>query len=108
MPMIIRVLRFLVLALSITTAQAQSYPVKPVRIVTQVTGGSLDLAAVERLEAWKSDRDPAAVEVALEALCMAAAPATENRTLLFHKLLAWGLSMSVVGAVVCWVFFGLL
>ena len=45
MPMIIRVLRFLVLALSITTAQAQSYPVKPVRIVTQVTGGSLDLAA---------------------------------------------------------------
>ena len=44
----------------------------------------------------------------LGALCMAAAPATEDRTALFHKLLAWGLSMSVVGAVVCWVFFGLL
>jgi di/tricarboxylate transporter len=44
----------------------------------------------------------------LGALCMAAAPATEDRTVLFHKLLAWGLSMSVVGAIVCWVFFGLL
>jgi di/tricarboxylate transporter len=44
----------------------------------------------------------------LGALCMAAAPVTEDRTALFHKLLAWGLSMSVVGAVVCWVFFGLL
>jgi di/tricarboxylate transporter len=44
----------------------------------------------------------------LGALCMAAAPAEEDRTTLFHKLLAWGLSMSVVGALVCWVFFGLL
>jgi len=44
----------------------------------------------------------------LGALCMAAAPPAEDRTALFHKLLAWGLSMSVVGAVVCWVFFGLL
>jgi di/tricarboxylate transporter len=42
------------------------------------------------------------------ALCVAAAAPTENRRVLFNKVLAWGLSMSVVGAIVCWVFFGLL
>ena len=42
------------------------------------------------------------------ALCVAAAAPTENRRVLFNKVLAWGLSMSVVGAVVSWVFFGLL
>ncbi len=41
------------------------------------------------------------------AICLAAA-ATDNRQKLFNQVLAWGLSMSVVGALVCWVFFGLL
>ena len=45
MPIFIRVLQLSILALCITAAQAQPYPNKPVRIVTQVTGGSLDLAA---------------------------------------------------------------
>lgn len=44
----------------------------------------------------------------LGALCIANAAAGENRKVLFNKLMAWGLSMSVVGALVCWVFFGLL
>ena len=44
----------------------------------------------------------------LGALCIANAAASENRKALFNKLLIWGLSMSVVGALVCWVFFGLL
>jgi len=44
----------------------------------------------------------------LGALCIASAPVTENRTALFNKLLLWGLSMSVVGAVVCFLFFGVL
>jgi di/tricarboxylate transporter len=44
----------------------------------------------------------------LGALCIASAPASENRSALFNKLLLWGLSMSVVGALVCFVFFGLL
>jgi di/tricarboxylate transporter len=44
----------------------------------------------------------------LGALCIAAAPIHENRTQLFNKLLLWGLSMSVVGAVVCYLFFGVL
>ena len=40
------------------------------------------------------------------ALCLACAPATEDGRALFNKLMAWGLSMAVVGAVVCWFFFG--
>jgi di/tricarboxylate transporter len=42
------------------------------------------------------------------AICLAAAAPHEDRDALFNKVLAWGLSMSVVGALVCWVFFGLL
>lgn len=38
------------------------------------------------------------------ALCLAGAAADESRGL-FTKLLAWGLSMSVVGALICYVFF---
>jgi len=44
----------------------------------------------------------------LGALCIANAAATEDRKALFNRLMIWGLSMSVVGALVCWVFFGLL
>lgn len=44
----------------------------------------------------------------LGALCIANAAPSEDRRSLFNKMLAWGLSMSVVGAIVCWVFFGLL
>jgi di/tricarboxylate transporter len=38
------------------------------------------------------------------ALCIAGAPVEDSRPL-FNKLLAWGLSMSVVGAVICWAVF---
>ena len=38
------------------------------------------------------------------ALCIASAPTDDSRTL-FNQLLAWGLSMSVVGGVVCWLLF---
>jgi len=40
------------------------------------------------------------------ALCLAAAPATEDSRALFNKLLVWGMSMTVVGAALCWVMFG--
>lgn len=43
--MIIRLLPFTVSALCAFAVHAQTYPTRPVRIVTQVTGGSLDLAA---------------------------------------------------------------
>ena len=42
------------------------------------------------------------------ALCIAAAPASENYRSLFNRLLAWGLSMAVIGALASYVFFGLL
>jgi Na+/H+ antiporter NhaD/arsenite permease-like protein len=38
------------------------------------------------------------------ALCIAGSPIDDSRPL-FNKLLAWGLSMSVVGAAICWTFF---
>jgi Na+/H+ antiporter NhaD/arsenite permease-like protein len=40
------------------------------------------------------------------ALCIAAAPAGHDTRVLFNKLLAWGLSMCVVAAGVCYLFFG--
>ena len=40
------------------------------------------------------------------ALCIASAPATADRRLLFNQVLAWGLSMSVVGALGCYLAFG--
>jgi hypothetical protein len=39
------------------------------------------------------------------ALCLAAMPASENVRKVFNQLLAWGLSMSIVGAVICYLFF---
>ncbi|MSO45346.1 MAG: C4-dicarboxylate ABC transporter [Acidobacteria bacterium] len=42
------------------------------------------------------------------ALCIAAIPASEDPRALFNKLMIWGLSMTVVGAIVCYVLFGLL
>jgi di/tricarboxylate transporter len=40
------------------------------------------------------------------ALCIASTPATVDRRLLFNQLLIWGLSMSVVGALGCYLAFG--
>ena len=39
------------------------------------------------------------------ALCIASAPITADRRLLFNQVLAWGLSMSVVGALGCYLAF---
>ncbi len=40
------------------------------------------------------------------ALCIASAPVTTDRRLLFNRVLAWGLSMAFVGAVGCYLVFG--
>jgi hypothetical protein len=40
------------------------------------------------------------------ALCLAGVPAGADSRALFNQLLAWGLSMTVVGAVLCWPMFG--
>jgi di/tricarboxylate transporter len=44
----------------------------------------------------------------LGALCIASAAAHEDRDRLFRRLLIYGLAMSVVGALVCYLFFGVL
>jgi di/tricarboxylate transporter len=40
------------------------------------------------------------------ALCVASAPITTDRRVLFNQVLAWGLSMSVAGALGCYLAFG--
>jgi di/tricarboxylate transporter len=40
------------------------------------------------------------------ALCIASAPVSADRRLLFNQVLAWGLSMSVAGAIGCYLAFG--
>ena len=39
------------------------------------------------------------------ALCIASVPAGEKSRRLFNQLLAWGMSMTVAGALLCWVLF---
>ena len=39
------------------------------------------------------------------ALCLAALPANVDARVVFNQLLAWGLSMTVVGAIICWILF---
>jgi len=75
-------------------------------IIENLGGGDpMAIAASINVGAHLVDVSPLST---LGALCIAAAPVHENRTQLFNKLLLWGLSMSVVGAVVCYVFFGVL
>ena len=44
----------------------------------------------------------------LGALCMAAAPKHEDSQKLFNNLMIWGLSMTLVGSAICWLFFTVL
>ncbi len=39
------------------------------------------------------------------ALCIASAVVAQDSRKLFNQMLAWGISMSVVGALICWLFF---
>ncbi len=66
--------------------------VEPVHLAWSITvgGGLVDLSALSTVGA----------------LFLAAAPHGTNTRALFNALLAWGLSMSVVGAALCWLLFG--
>lgn len=68
-------------------------------------GNALAIAASINVGAHLVDVSPLST---LGALCIANAPVHEDRALLFNRLLLWGLSMSVVGGLVCYVFFGVL
>ena len=78
------------------------------------------LPTVPGLSAQVGGADPTSVALAMNvgshlvdmsplstigALCIAAAPTDVDTRKLFNALLAWGLSMTVVGAAVCWLFF---
>jgi di/tricarboxylate transporter len=66
--------------------------VEPVNLAWSITvgGGLVDLSALSTVGA----------------LFLAAAPPGTDTRALFNALLAWGLSMSVVGAALCWILFG--
>lgn len=75
-------------------------------LIEKIGGGdAMAIASSVNVGAHLVDVSPLST---LGALCIANAAVSEDRTKLFHKLLAWGMSMSVVGAIVCYVFFGLL
>ncbi len=75
-------------------------------LIQKIGGGNpMAIASSVNVGAHLVDVSPLST---LGALCIANAAASEDRKALFNKLMIWGLSMSVVGALVCWVFFGLL
>jgi di/tricarboxylate transporter len=75
-------------------------------LIQKLGGGDpVAIAASINVGAFIVDTSPLST---LGALCIANAAAGEDRRKLFNKMMAWGLSMCIVGALVCWVFFGLL
>jgi di/tricarboxylate transporter len=75
-------------------------------LVAKLGGGDpVAIAASINVGAHLVDISPLST---LGALCIANAAPDVDRKRLFNHMLAWGLSMSVVGAGVCYLFFGLL
>lgn len=75
-------------------------------LLKEVGGGNpISLISSINIGAHLVDTSPLST---LGALCIACAGEHEDKAKLFRNLLIWGLSMSVVGAIVCWIFFGIL
>ena len=71
-------------------------------LAAQLGGASpLAIAAAMNVGGHLVDVSPLST---IGALCIAGASAEESRPL-FNKLLAWGLSMAVVGAMLCYLLF---
>lgn len=70
-------------------------------------GGVAPLAIASSMNVGAHLVDVSALST-LGALCMAAAPSSEDSRKLFNQLMAWGLSMTVVGAFVCFLLFTVL
>ncbi|HEY8173327.1 MAG TPA: SLC13 family permease [Dehalococcoidia bacterium] len=65
-------------------------------------GNALGLASTMNVAGHLVDVSPLST---IGALCIASVPSGEMSRKLFNQLLAWGMSMTVVGAVICWVLF---
>lgn len=73
-------------------------------VIEGLGGGSpLAIASTMNVASHLVDVSPLST---IGALCVASVPAGETSRRLFNQLLAWGLSMVVVGAVICVVLFG--
>ena len=83
---------------------AAGFPAKRAGLVAKLGGGNpLAIASSILIGGHLVDVSPLST---IGALCIASAPASADRRLLFNQVLAWGLSMSVVGAVGCYLAFG--
>ena len=72
-------------------------------LVERLGGGdALAIASAMNVGGHLVDLSPLST---IGALCLAALPPTTDARQVFNQLLAWGLSMTVVGAVLCWVLF---
>ena len=74
--------------------------------LVELTGGdAISIISAINVGSHLVDTSPLST---LGALCIASAGEEEDKGVLFRKLLIWGLSMSIVSGIVCYVFFGLL
>ena len=72
-------------------------------LVQRLGGGdALAIASAMNVGGHLVDLSPLST---IGALCLAALPASEDAKKVFNQLLAWGLSMTVVGGLICWVLF---
>ena len=74
--------------------------------LVELTGGD-PIAIISAIDVGSHLVDTSPLST-LGALCIASAGEEEDKGVLFRKLLIWGLSMSIVSGVVCYVFFGIL
>ena len=65
-------------------------------------GNALAIASTMNVAGHLVDVSPLST---IGALCIAGVPAGEQSRRLFNQMLAWGLSMTVVGAALCWILF---
>ncbi len=71
-------------------------------LATQLGADPLAIASAMNVGGHLVDLSPLST---IGALCIAALPPEGDSKKLFNQLLAWGLSMVVVGALICWVLF---
>jgi Na+/H+ antiporter NhaD/arsenite permease-like protein len=72
-------------------------------IIENLGGGSaVALASTMNVAGHLVDVSPLST---IGALCIASVPAGDMSRRLFNQLLAWGMSMTVVGAAICWLLF---